>query len=180
MQLKNKTLIFFIIAFNGVCLAQESSKRNAPFKIINGNEIYNAVYDSINHHRDSLEKSVDQGILFFRMELKNNAFINIRCAESEPTLLINLVSSALRSQQVKIENVSFNNADFLLPVIYNFQISNPTASELLNKVPKIDISSLGVPKATGFKEIFTIDDSSALYGVQCVFLPWITLSGRIY
>ena len=59
-------------------------------------------------------------------------------------------------------------------------MSTPTASELLNKVPKIDLSTLGVPKVTGFKKLFMVDDSSALYGVECVFLPWITLRGRTH
>src|SRR3954471_6663219 len=99
MQLKNKILIFFIIALNGACFSQESSTITSAFKIINGNDIYNAVYETINQHRDSLEKSVYQGILFFRMEIKNNVFTNIRCSESEPTLLIDLVSRALKSQQ---------------------------------------------------------------------------------
>jgi hypothetical protein len=161
-------------------LSRQDSKSDARLKIINGKEIYNAIYDSINHHLDSLEKSVPGGILFFRMELKSNGFTNIRCSESEPTFLIDLISGALRPQQVKIENVSFDNYDFLLPVIYNFQMSIPTASELLNKVAKIDLSTLGVPKVTGFKKLFMVDDSSALYGVECVFLPWITLSGRTY
>jgi hypothetical protein len=183
MQKLTSSIIFSFI-LSAACSAQTSNTSESTFKIIDWNKITNAIFSSINEHQDSLRFS-GIGTVFFRMKLRNGHFTDIKCSAEEPSLLISLVTDALKTQEIKVENFHSPNSDFILPVNFIFQLISEAdnVEQLLKLVPKIDVKELiSKPTVDPFKQLFDISDisPSSVYGVQCIFLPWITLRGPFH
>jgi hypothetical protein len=183
MQLKKSSFIIFIFILSTACSAQTSTTSDSTVKINDWHKIHNAILSSINEHEDSLRFS-GIGTVFFRMKLRNGHFTDIKCSAKEPSLLISLVTDALKTQEIKMENFHSPNSDFILPVNFIFHLISEAnnVEQLLKLVPKIDVKELlSKPTVDPFKQLFDIsDNSSSVYGVQCIFLPWITLRGPFH
>ena len=178
--MKTILLLFLLVSVGGACSAQKNIVNDSVVKIINGQEIFNALYASADRNNDSLEKWVGSGFLLFKMKLDGDHFTNIQCSQKKhPLLLINLVTEVLKAQQVKTSDTIANGYNFVLHLTYDFNKPNVSLEESLRKIPEIDWNDLLREKPSSFNQLFGIEDTSrAVYGAKCFFLPPITLARK--
>lgn len=152
-----------------------------PVTVINGDQLYKILLDSLYTQRDSLEMWGGQGTVFFRMQLNKTHFENVQSSEKVPPVLVRIVSNVLRSQEVQVNTKHTGRYYYVLPVRYYFGGGKPgNAGTLISTIPKVDISNLTDKPVNWFNQFFGLEAAEGeLKGVPCIFLPWLTVTGKV-
>ncbi|MFT3934010.1 MAG: hypothetical protein QM726_10375 [Chitinophagaceae bacterium] len=152
-----------------------------PVVITNGSQVYQTLLDSLYKQQDSLALCGRDGVVFFRMQLHNHHFENIRSSENAPPLLVKIISKIIINQDVRINTKIAKGDYFVLPVKYYFANNKPaTFSSLLDATPKIDITQLSNKPINLFDKFFDMNTAEGeIMGAPCILLPWLSIQGKV-
>jgi hypothetical protein len=178
-MLKDFSLYILMMLFIASCNSPEKLART-PVVVSNGDHFYRILLDSIYLQQDSLAKWNKDGVVFFRMDYRNNHFVNVRNSENTPPLLVRIVKNVSTNEEVQVNKKTAGKYYFVLPIRYDFA-GNKSGSlhPMLDATPKVDISKITDKPINWFNLFFDMDTSTAeTRGHPCILLPWLFLKGK--
>ena len=176
-----KIISYTLLALLTASCGTNAKLAKAPVVITNGGQLYHTLLDSLYQQQDSLALWNRDGIVFFRMQLHNNHFENIRSSENVPPVLVRIVSKLIINQNVDVNTKVAKNYYFVLPVRYYFANNKPgSLRPLLDATPKIDIAKLTDSPMNWFNQFFDMDTAEGeIKGSPCILLPWLYIRGKV-
>lgn len=145
-----------------------------------GKDLYNKISASANHNLDSLDKIGGTGALFVSFEIADKKIVKVRFSTGAPLKLIKLFKGVFEESSVDFGSRS-SGKKFILPVFYDYGKGSLSATAMLEKIPAINLDSLPAPDFSNDFDVFMerADNKGKVVPVECYFLPWIKLGGKI-
>lgn len=137
-------------------------------------------------YMDSLSKMNRQGTVFVRFKVAKSGIIDIKCSSGTPPLLSEALGEMLRKVERSVFSSNKRKEYYVLPVEFDFLTNSAkktTLAELLTQLPAITDYDflLEASSPNKFNEFFDLGgtDPAFIYGIKCILLPTISISGKI-
>jgi hypothetical protein len=141
-MLKGLFLFILLMSFIASCSSPAKSAKT-PVVVSNGDHFYRILLDSIYMQQDYLAQWNKGGVVFFRMDYRNNHFVNVRNSENSPPLLVRIVRNVSTNEVVQVNKKNAGKYFFVLPIRFDFTDNDDgSLHPLLDATPKIDISKI--------------------------------------
>lgn len=171
---------FFVLIILG-CESLYGQQQDSLIVISGKSQFESTIFSTIANYDDSLAESLySDGVLFFRFRTApNGKIVDVKCAEKQPSQLINIITATL--QKMKLQNAT-DSTIYVLPIKFDYSRSSLWEFENIENLKKKytvaydvdDLDSYININNNGFFDIHT--DDKAQWGLKSIFLPWISIS----
>lgn len=201
MRLTYCTFVLMLL-FSLSAFAQE---RNQAVEFKEASTFYKRVYDKAYRYADTLSALESKGTLIFHFSLdsndratklkafdetncyrlaldSNNRIADLEVHNEKLPILVEMIAAILLGEKFSTVDSFPIGTRFVLPVYYDYQRrKTEKIGHILERMPKLDLDKWQ-PKQRrdDFKAFFDLpDDDRGLFGIRCIFMPWVTLRGKI-
>ncbi len=183
-NMKSKIQLNNIIALAIILFNTYNVKAQQQYEVKSEKDLANVFQIEKAKYEDTLSNNIKQGgIVFVKFQINSQGRLDsINFSEKHPKVLLFVITKILNNLRI-VDNSTERNKIYVLPIEYNYlpELKLPLTSEqLLNQVPKIDVTDLTSYMNFDFNGLFNVPESQkGLWGRQCVFLPMIKIARPI-